>query len=122
MKFADRMRELRKEQGLTQDDLAKALGISRSAVGMYEQGRREPDFDILDTAADFFDVSVGYMTGGPDRGSYPRILTAYEKALKEQRKPRAIGVTLEEERLIKAYREAGPDVRQAVKAVLRIKA
>ena len=120
MKFADRLKELRKENGWTQDELAEKLGISRSAVGMYEQGRREPDFEMLDLAADVLDVSVGYMTGGPERGSYPRHLEAYAEA--PQRMPRTMGVTLEEERLLKAYRAAGEDVRRAVQAVLRIKA
>ena len=59
--FADRMKELRKEQKMTQDELADKLGISRSTVGMYEQGRREPDFEMLDMVADIFDVSIGYM-------------------------------------------------------------
>ena len=119
MKFADRLKELRKENSWTQDELAEKLGISRSAVGMYEQGRREPDFEILDTAADVFDVSVGYLTGGPERGSYPRHIVKYAEAI--ARMPRTVGVTLEEERLLKAYREAGDDVRRAVRAVLRIK-
>lgn len=119
MKFADRLKELRKENGWTQDELAEKLGISRSAVGMYEQGRREPDFEMLDLAADVFDVSVGFMTGGPERGSYPR-LEAYVEGL--ARMLRKMGVSLEEERLLRAYREAGDDVRRAVRAVLRIKA
>lgn len=115
--FASRMRELRKEQKMTQDELAERLGISRSAVGMYEQGRREPDFEMLDLVADVFDVSIGYMVGNKDRGAYPR---HGEKT--EERKPKQIGVTLEEERLVKAFRSANEDVRKAVMAVLRIKA
>ena len=112
---------LRTNMGLSQDELAEKLGISRSAVGMYEQGKREPDFEILDMIADIFDVSIGYLAGNDERGHYPRHeitrLTAYAK-----RMPRNMGVTLEEERLIKAYRSAGDDVKRAVKAVLRIKA
>ena len=115
--FADRMKELRKEQKMTQDELADKLGISRSTVGMYEQGRREPDFEMLDMVADIFDVSIGYMVGNKERGRYPR--NADEPT---ERKPRKIGVTLEEERLVKAFRAASEDVRKAALAVLRIKA
>lgn len=46
-KFGTRIRELRTSAGLTQAELARQLGISPSAVGMYEQGRREPDQTIL---------------------------------------------------------------------------
>ena len=61
--FSEMLKNLRKERGLTQEALAKALSvgefkISPSAVGMWEQGRREPDFDTLDLIADFFNVSM----------------------------------------------------------------
>lgn len=56
-----RLAQLRKERGMTQDDLAASLRVSRSTTGMYEQGRREPDFEFLDTVADFFDVSIGFL-------------------------------------------------------------
>ena len=41
------IQQLRKSIGLTQSELAKKIGVSGSAVGMYEQGRREPDNDIM---------------------------------------------------------------------------
>ena len=57
-KMAKRIRDLRKAQGLTQSELAARLGVSASAVGMYEQGRREPDSTILLRLCSIFDVSV----------------------------------------------------------------
>lgn len=57
------LRELRQEKNLTQADLSKILKISASAIGMYEQGRREPDNDTLSKIADFFDVSIDYLLG-----------------------------------------------------------
>ena len=116
-KFADRMKELRKENSMTQDELAEKLGISRSAVGMYEQGRREPDFAMLDLTADVFNVSIGYLVGNDERGSYPR----HGGSEDEIRRPRTVGVTLEEERLLREYRNASADVKRAVRAILRIK-
>ena len=41
--YSERIKRLRKERGLSQDQLAKILGVSRSTVGMYETGKREPD-------------------------------------------------------------------------------
>lgn len=61
-----RIAALRKEAGLSQAQLAKQLGISPSAMGMYEQGRREPSMDTLVAMARVFQVSTDYLlTGAP---------------------------------------------------------
>ena len=52
--FKSVLKILRKSNNLTQDMLAKKLGLSRSAIGMYEKGSREPDYEILEKIADFF--------------------------------------------------------------------
>lgn len=59
--FGERLRQLRKEKDLVQPDIAKILDVSVSTIGMYEQGRRNPDTESLDTLANFFDVSVDYL-------------------------------------------------------------
>ena len=53
-----RIRELRTGRGWTQQELAARLGISASAVGMYEQGRRQPDTQTLRRMAQVFGVTV----------------------------------------------------------------
>lgn len=61
-----RIAALRREAGLNQAQLAAILKISPSAVGMYEQGRREPSADMLVAMARAFHVSVDYLlTGNP---------------------------------------------------------
>lgn len=55
--LGDKIKELRGRE-MTQRDLAKKLGISTSAVGMYEQNRREPDLDTLKKIAQVFDISI----------------------------------------------------------------
>ena len=60
------LKELRNAKGITQTDLAKHLGISTSAIGMYEQGRREPDNSTLVKIANFFHVSTDYLLGNDD--------------------------------------------------------
>lgn len=62
-KFHDVLKSLRISHNLTQDDLAKKLQISRSTIGMYEKGAREPDFEALELIADFFDVDTDYLLG-----------------------------------------------------------
>lgn len=61
--FAVRFRSLRIRDGLTQDELAKKLEISKSAISMYENGNREPDFETLELIADYFNVDMNYLLG-----------------------------------------------------------
>lgn len=56
--FGNNLKRLRQEKKLTQQKLADILGISRSAIGMYENGEREPDFETLEAIADFFNVRL----------------------------------------------------------------
>ena len=59
-----RIAALRREAGLNQAELAQRLRISPSAVGMYEQGRREPSADTLVAMAQLFGVSTDYLLTG----------------------------------------------------------
>ena len=59
-----RIAALRREAGLNQAELAQRLQISPSAVGMYEQGRREPSADTLVAMAQLFGVSTDYLLTG----------------------------------------------------------
>lgn len=58
-----RLKELRKSHKLTQQKLADKVGLSRSAISMYETDNSEPDINILTKFADFFNVSVDYLLG-----------------------------------------------------------
>lgn len=62
-----RLKSLREQKGLTQADLAKLTHISTSAIGMYEQGRREENHETLIKLANFFHVTVDYLIGQDDR-------------------------------------------------------
>lgn len=59
-----RIAVLRRSAGLSQAELARRLKVSPSAVGMYEQGRREPAADILVALAEIFGVSTDYLLTG----------------------------------------------------------
>lgn len=61
--FQNVLKSLRKSNGLTQADLASALKISRSTIGMYESGSREPDFETMELIADYFNVDIDYLVG-----------------------------------------------------------
>ena len=67
---------LRRQQSMSQAELAEALRISPSAVGMYEQGRREPAAEVLVAMAQIFGVTVDYLlTGSPRNDSDEETLT-----------------------------------------------
>ena len=61
--FGKRIVELRKKRGLTQAELARSIGISRSALSLYEIEKREPDIDTLGKLSTLFEVPVGYILG-----------------------------------------------------------
>ena len=54
---------LRNERQLSQQELADALGISKSSINMYERGERQPNFEVLETIADYFNVDIDYLLG-----------------------------------------------------------
>ena len=58
MKFNEKLQELRKQKGITQEELAKALFVSRTAISKWESGRGYPGIDSLKTIACFFKVTV----------------------------------------------------------------
>lgn len=62
-KFCDVLTYLRKRSNMSQQQLADATRLKRSAVSMYETGQREPDFETLEVLADFFNVSMDVLTG-----------------------------------------------------------
>ena len=57
----DKLKNLREKRDLLQKDLSKDLNIATSTIGMYEQGRREPDNTTLKKIANYFDVSTDYL-------------------------------------------------------------
>ena len=59
--IGEKLKELRKENGWTQQQVADMLGVSRVNYTRYELNTSEPDFDILVRLADLFDVSLDYI-------------------------------------------------------------
>ena len=64
--FGQRLKELRNDRGISQNELSKHIGVSKSSVNMYERDEREPGFETLEAIADFFNVNMDYLLGrGP---------------------------------------------------------
>ena len=62
-KFGNILKTIRTQQDIRQSDLAKAIGVSPSTIGMYEQGRRDPDSDTVIKLAEYFNVTTDYLLG-----------------------------------------------------------
>ena len=61
--FKDMLKYYRNMAGLSQSELAKALGLSSSTISMYEVGKRQPDFKTEEAIADFFNVDLNTLRG-----------------------------------------------------------
>ena len=66
MKFAQRLKELRKENDLTQLQLANMLNYGYTAIANYENGRNQPRLNDIIKMANIFNVSVDYFVGNSD--------------------------------------------------------
>lgn len=66
MEFNEKLQELRKNKGLTQEELAEALWVSRTAVSKWESGRGYPSIDSLKQISAFFGVSIDDLLSGDE--------------------------------------------------------
>lgn len=64
-----RLIELREDRKLSQTEVAKAIGMSRSGFSMYELGQREPDLEMVGKLADYFGVTTDFLLGRTDSPS-----------------------------------------------------
>ena len=77
MSFGNRLRNLRLQNNMTQEDLSKKLNVSRATVGRYETDERFPDKNILKEIANIFDVSTDYLL---ERTNNPHICSNSERS------------------------------------------
>lgn len=78
MEFNEKLQELRKQKGLTQEELAEALYVSRAAVSKWESGRGYPNIDSLKEISRFFSVTIDDLLSGSE------ILTIAEEDQKQK--------------------------------------
>lgn len=80
MEFNEKLQELRKQKGLTQEELAQSLYVSRAAVSKWESGRGYPNIDSLKAIATFFSVTIDELLSGEE------VLTIAEETHKQTEK------------------------------------
>lgn len=77
----DRIKQLRKQKGLTQKEMAEAVGVGVSTVAMWESGKRTPSFKLLNDLSDLFDKSIDYILGTSDDDRSPKLNDAQVEQL-----------------------------------------
>lgn len=70
MEIKDVLKNLRKVKGISQVKLAEDLGVSAGIIGMYESGKRKPSYEALEAIADYFNVTIDYLTGRESGSMY----------------------------------------------------
>lgn len=78
MEFYEKLQQLRKQKGLTQEELAACLYVSRTAVSKWESGRGYPNIDSLKAVAKFFSVTIDDLLSGEE------VLTIAEEDRKQK--------------------------------------
>ncbi len=63
MNYYPRLRDLREDHDLTQDELVKILNMHKTTYTNYEQGKREPPFELIIKLAKFYNVTIDYIAG-----------------------------------------------------------
>ena len=66
MEFNEKLQELRKQKGLTQEQLAEQLYVSRTAISKWESGRGIPNMESLKTISKFYDISLDELLSGEE--------------------------------------------------------
>jgi repressor LexA len=70
--FGYKLKELRKREKISQKELATQIGVAQSTVGMWENGKNKPEYDTLLKIAEFFEVSVDYLSGKNGTAAHPQ--------------------------------------------------
>lgn len=83
--LGERIKTLRKEIGITQEELGKTIGVTTSMIGMYETNARKPSYDVLLKMSEYFNVTTDYLLGK----SNPIDIRSYEHIQKRLNSPLA---------------------------------
>ncbi|MDL2253744.1 helix-turn-helix domain-containing protein [Ruminococcaceae bacterium OttesenSCG-928-I18] len=84
--FPKMLKYLRERENLSQVELSEKIGITRSRLAMYEQGKREPDFEMLEVFADYFNVDMNFLLGNQSTHSTNKNSEELQRQSEKQQK------------------------------------
>lgn len=97
-----RLKELRTEKNLSQEEIAKEIGTSQTNIGRWEKGLNEPSSGFVIKLANFFEVSTDYLLGRSDDFGNVTVTTASPSA----------ALTPDEQEILETYRNLPPHRRK----------
>lgn len=97
-----RLKELRTEKNLTQEEVAKEIGTSQTNIGRWEKGLNEPSSSFVVKLANFFEVSTDYLLDRSDDFGNVTVTTASSSAV----------LTPDEQEILETYRNLPPHRRK----------
>lgn len=68
--LSENLKRIRTAKGLTQDQLAEKMNVTRQAISNWENGKTEPDIEMMTALADYFDIDVSELINGPKAPGY----------------------------------------------------
>ena len=83
--MGNRLKELRKEKGVTQAEVAKIINTNQSQYGKYENGKTNLSLETSKILANYFDVSVSYLLGLEPEVPNSKILTPFQLLVKDSK-------------------------------------
>ena len=107
--FGERLKELRDEAGLTQEELGKAIGARKNTVYRWETGEYRPSEENALLIAHYFKVPYAYLMGVTDDRT-ERILTDEEEAEKKAEREKQ-----DEEQMLMLYRALSPEMQKMIR-------
>ena len=119
MNFPERLKSLREEKGLTQQELGEIFKISRSSISKYEAGERRPDPPSLKAFSEYFCVSVDYLLGITDSRYIPE--RVIDNALQDDQELLEFWSEMKKrEDLQLLFKQVRPMTPEGVKKVIRV--
>ena len=79
----EKLKELRKAKGISLEELGAYIGAAESTISLYENGKRQPDYETLLKLAEYFGVTVDYLLRGGEEEQLPEELVILNRAAKK---------------------------------------
>ena len=83
MNFSTKLKKLREEKKMKQQEVADKLGIARTTYASYEQGKREPDHETLIKIADYYNVTIDFLLRGESQETQDEIFNEQARKILE---------------------------------------
>lgn len=79
----EKLKELRKGKGISLKELGAVVGVAESTMSLYENGKRQPDYETLLKLAEYFGVTVDYLLRGSEEERLPEELVILNRNAKK---------------------------------------